>query len=1717
MDTGSCKRTREVQKRVAVDERKGKSFKMSVSIGDIIGTITIVDDSTATLDGVAKTVVDVSQKIEKNLDKSVKSAATSLDKLKVETGQTGAKLKQLGDTAKKTGQDVSASSDIIDDAALKLKSYIAGFVGLQGVIALTKQTVAAIGESQTAIAILEARIKSTSGVAGRTAEELVRFADTLSETIKRDDEEIILAVAELMKFTDVAGEQFERIIQLAADMAGPTGDLIAEVEKLGKAAQEPDEALTLLQRSVGRFSDAEEEAIKKLAQSGKEAEAASLMFDILERRVGGTAKAYAETLGGALGGIKISFENQLELLEEGLSPAIQDLTEDFDKWLRSEEGQRRMVQLGHDLGRVLRTAAEAASDLSPSLDEIDESNLVRVLGAVVDLVGLIAKLKRGIEDLLGPWKELFLINPLTGPLDWLGELIKLFDTAKEKAKDLRKELPAVDSLGLATLPGFGLAGDGTPKPPPKPKPPTGGDKPDESAKRLAQALAQLRREIEQTTAQQEELTRAFAAGFSQEQIRAIELRHEIENAYLQDVERFGTVAANALRKLREEQLSAEELKKKAEEIKTLVDRVREMVLEPLPESGNGILDAFARLMEDQQAALEEINGEHNRQARAISAVNALLAEGLITEEQRNEYMRQYSDMWEVLPAEITVAQQLILNMQDTLVSAALAGSTALADGLVEAAFEGKEAWDDLGESLESILKRLIADWLAQWFQAMAQWLARWIATQAAAKATSAALGNSGGGGTNAATSAGIAAAGKGVSSYLGYWMIPVAIGLMAIYKGFIDKSDEQWAQVNLKTGKGEGESRKVADTVRRRANELIQEINEIAKILDLDLQELGDVSLGKRGKSYYVQIGDSIQEGFATVEEALDYARVQAIKWGTLGDQISENVRTAINNSLARTMEEFQFDIDFAKRIDTIKLGEVGAQILEIFRLRTEEIEHARRLGLSITELIEARKQEFDAIRNSLLGINTSVVDYLKDLFSYQKGAEEAYSKLRSTFERILGTSIEEAEALVKEYGDLLSTLTFVPATGRPRDEDYVPAQWLDAAGNAVDETTRNILTKVDRFKKALEKYYEQLAALPEKLTEDQIRLGIFDQLFGFIEGNARLAAKYEKERAAFAKLQVDIQFKLIKLWLEAFGVFEEFAALFNDAYQSALQAAAGRPPGRSGGGGGTDRKEIREDLLRQIKEIEAELKGPLHVAFLQFARALADFKEEAKKGKLSAEDLARGIAALTAQFQRNIRDQANALAGIGTDFTRRLDNVKKFFDELRDLGRSKTGMPKWLVDLLEGKALDVLGKELDQAIAAFGGLSDPMLAITIQADVLRQNVLAFAKAAGWSSEQIAEAMAAIDRGVDFQRQQGINSALDRLFAWAKQAGILAKESLEHERTKALLDLTVIEAQLRFFGALTAEIEGWISGIRDWINSPAFGNDNPNDVQNVRVVNSDNDWDEIVEKIKSLVDDWRQAVQQFADSTASLMTDDNLTNLTQEEQLAFAKAQVEDLTAKALAGDAEALAKLDAARAEYLRELRESEAAGFGFDTGWDWVMGLTAEVLQNAQAAEDAMIANELAKNIDAWSYVMGQLALQLEAAFYSNTQDLIAAIYDAIGGVPGLASGGIVMRGPRLVRVAEQVAEAIVPLDRLMEAVPFGVQKQLWGGDEAGRLSAASVSPAAASVSVYDQSERFRQFQRQNDSTMRLLKIEESSRATAVAMSKLQQDMNAVRRKMT
>lgn len=182
------------------------------------------------------------------------------------------------------------------------------------ILALGAVSVNAWDKQAKAVAAVENGIASTGGTARRTLSELTAEASRLQQTSLFGDEEILQGVtSQLLTFTNIAGEQFDRTQVAALNLATKLGgDLKGASIQLGKALNDPVANLSALSRSGIQFSKDQKAVIKALAESGRLAEAQTIILDELEKQYGGTAEAAARA---GTGPIKQFSNNLGDLLE----------------------------------------------------------------------------------------------------------------------------------------------------------------------------------------------------------------------------------------------------------------------------------------------------------------------------------------------------------------------------------------------------------------------------------------------------------------------------------------------------------------------------------------------------------------------------------------------------------------------------------------------------------------------------------------------------------------------------------------------------------------------------------------------------------------------------------------------------------------------------------------------------------------------------------------------------------------------------------------------------------------------------------------------------------------------------------------------------------------------------------------------------------------------------------------------------------------------------------------------------------------------------------------------------------------------------------------------------------------------------------------------------------------------------------------------------------
>lgn len=255
--------------------------------------------------------------------------------------KAGTPIKLNADTSEAKNK-INELSGVIEETGQKSASFWArnraGFASLSlvynGVMAVYNDVVRVFGsfikeatEAEKATARVTAAVRSTGGAAGYTAEQLKGIAGGLEAAFSIDADDLMSQVTTpLLTFKAVTGEVFEEAQLQVLNMSRALGvDLQGAAMQVGKALQDPVEGLTALRRNGVSFSDAQQEVIKSLYNTGQAAEAQRLILAELASEFGGQAEEYAGTRSGQIEALKISFNNLKEAIGNGLIPIIAGL------------------------------------------------------------------------------------------------------------------------------------------------------------------------------------------------------------------------------------------------------------------------------------------------------------------------------------------------------------------------------------------------------------------------------------------------------------------------------------------------------------------------------------------------------------------------------------------------------------------------------------------------------------------------------------------------------------------------------------------------------------------------------------------------------------------------------------------------------------------------------------------------------------------------------------------------------------------------------------------------------------------------------------------------------------------------------------------------------------------------------------------------------------------------------------------------------------------------------------------------------------------------------------------------------------------------------------------------------------------------------------------------------------------------------------------------
>ena len=217
-------------------------------------------------------------------------------------------------------------------------------------------------------------LRATGFAAGKTSAELEELEGSLRKVTGATESEVRRAMAVLLTFTSVSGEQFEQTLRMAKDLSVIMGgDMVSAIRMVGRASEDPAQGMMMLRRAGIMLNETQKQQIKIFTESGQRAKAFQVILDESQRRLGGAGAAQRGTLSGAFTQVSEAASNWFEIIGTRLAQVtkfnevLNSLAATIDKvnkgmaFESSPEGLKQAVETAR--GEVFAARAEQALKL----------------------------------------------------------------------------------------------------------------------------------------------------------------------------------------------------------------------------------------------------------------------------------------------------------------------------------------------------------------------------------------------------------------------------------------------------------------------------------------------------------------------------------------------------------------------------------------------------------------------------------------------------------------------------------------------------------------------------------------------------------------------------------------------------------------------------------------------------------------------------------------------------------------------------------------------------------------------------------------------------------------------------------------------------------------------------------------------------------------------------------------------------------------------------------------------------------------------------------------------------------------------------------------------------------------------------------------------------------------------------------------------------------
>ena len=242
-------------------------------------------------------------------------------------------LEHHGHSAEETTAHVVSlhlAYDVLKDTLEKVKE------GLEHVYEFLHEALEASMEAEVTTARFNKMLEINAGAVGLSKQQLDELGEELAKFTTTGFAATRTAESMALMFSSVKGENFERMIRLANDLANatPGGNIQQSAMMLGRALESPERGMMMLRRAHIVLNEEQRTMIKTLMETGHAWEAQKMILDIVESKVGGMAKTIGETASGQwqifkneMHHVTVAIGNELLPILKDLEPLLRDVAE----------------------------------------------------------------------------------------------------------------------------------------------------------------------------------------------------------------------------------------------------------------------------------------------------------------------------------------------------------------------------------------------------------------------------------------------------------------------------------------------------------------------------------------------------------------------------------------------------------------------------------------------------------------------------------------------------------------------------------------------------------------------------------------------------------------------------------------------------------------------------------------------------------------------------------------------------------------------------------------------------------------------------------------------------------------------------------------------------------------------------------------------------------------------------------------------------------------------------------------------------------------------------------------------------------------------------------------------------------------------------------------------------------------------------------------------